>query len=72
MIALYWRDEKPGDVQEFYSMHPLLAEKKGVLLQMAGMWHDRTLTVVIDGVCAENTLYAGAPFVGPLPPTETA
>ena len=71
MTTVYWQDEKPPEVQEFVSMHPLLAERKGLLLHLAGQYHDSDLVIVLDDVCAENTIYAGAPFVGPRTPEVT-
>ena len=65
MMSVYWADNKPEEVQEFLSMHPLLAERKGALLQLAWHYRDTPIAVVIDDVCAENTIYVGAPFVGP-------
>jgi hypothetical protein len=70
MLSIYWSDEKPDDVQEFWSMHPSLAERKGVLVQISARHRDEHVPIVIDEVCAENTIYQGAPFVGPRLETE--
>lgn len=67
MLTIYCKEEQPSGMDEFdfVSMNAWTAAKPGLLMQMADRRCSTSMKIVIDEVCADNTLYQGAPFVGP-------
>lgn len=67
MVTIYCKGEEPPgmDTMGFISMNHLTASKPGLIAQFVDRWCDINQTIVIDEVCADNTIYQGEPFIGP-------
>lgn len=67
MITIYCKEEQPDGMadDDFISINGWTGAKPGLLAEIAYRWCGRSQAIVIDDVCADNTIYQGAPFIGP-------